>query len=131
MGTGCQIISSKECFVGDIDETTQKPAVMWAEKPRFTIKQKVGHCRLWAAPKFGVEHDGRVLSLPASVRGHEGLLIGFSIRLQAVITHPASCGGGGRKTTETISEMELMQAALTYKNIIRFFWFCFGFKRFG
>jgi hypothetical protein len=27
--------------------------------------------------------------------------------------------------------MELMQAALTYKNIIRFFWFCFGFKRFG
>lgn len=95
MGTGCQIISSKECFVGDIDETTQKPAVMWAEKPRFTIKQKVGHCRLWAAPKFGVEHDGRVLSLPASVRGHEGLLIGFSIRLQAVITHPASCGGGG------------------------------------
>lgn len=31
----------KECSVGDTDETTQKPAVMWVEKPHFTTKQKV------------------------------------------------------------------------------------------
>lgn len=95
---------------------------MWVEKPRFTIKQKVGRGRLWDATKFGVEHDGRVLSLPASIRGHEGLLIGFSIHLQAVITHPASWKK--RKTSEAILEIELMQAALTYKIIIRFL-FCF------